>query len=91
MCNEWYTLERQEEVELKAQDATFRFFGNGFRATKHGFRKAIDATIFNTPPCGAPIDGMVRMDGEFAKDAVDATVLNKHPSGANVDHAVNLF
>ena len=91
MTNEWYTLERQEEVELKAQDATFRFFGNGFKATKTGFHKAVDATILNTHPCGAPIDGMVRMDGEFVKDTVDATVLNKHPCGANVDHAVNLF
>ena len=70
MCNEWYTLERQEQVELQAQDATFRFFGNGFRATKNGLRKAVDATILNTHPCGAPIDGMPRVNGGIAKDAV---------------------
>ena len=56
-----------------------------------GFQKAVHATILNTHPSCAPIDGMVQMDGEFVKDTFDATILNKHPSGANVDHAVNLF
>ena len=85
MSPESHTQERQEEVEqLTEQNSAFRFL-------KRGLHKAVDATILNTHPCGAPIDGMVRMDGEFVKDTVDATVLNKHPCGANVDHAVNLF
>ena len=84
MSTESHNQERQEEVEPKEQDSVFRFL-------KRGFHKAVDATILNTHPCSAPIDGMVRMDGEFVKDTVDATVLNKHPCGANVDHNVNLF
>ena len=60
----------------------FHRFINGTRGALHNI---FDATILNTHPCGANIDGMPRMDGAFTKDVVDATVLNTHPCGANVD------
>ena len=53
-------------------------------AVKDFTKKAVDATILNDHPSGAPIDHTVNMDGKFAKDAFDATVMNDHPSGAPI-------
>ena len=82
-------LEDESIVDEEAQPKTFRHRVRS--AMGHGFRKAVDATILNTHPSCAPIDGMPRMDGEFMKDTVDATILNKHPGSAPVDHTVNVF
>ena len=65
------------------QDTVFlRRLSNGANSAFHSF---VDATILNTHPCGANIDGSPRLNGHFTHDVIDATILNKHPSGANID------
>ena len=55
------------------------------RSLKKGFMAVVNATVLNTHPSGAPIDGSPRLNGHFAKDCVDATILNKHPASAPID------
>ena len=55
------------------------------KSIKKILKQVVDATILNTHPCGAPIDGSPRLNGNFAKEVVNATVLNTHPAGAPID------
>mmetsp|Transcript_15741 Transcript_15741/g.39176 ORF Transcript_15741/g.39176 Transcript_15741/m.39176 type:complete len:122 (-) Transcript_15741:66-431(-) len=74
-----------DEQSTSSNDSSSSFGQRLGKGVRNGWKVFLDATVLNTHPSGAPIDGMPRLDGEFAKDCVDATVLNKHPAGAPVD------